>query len=196
MHSSTLGTLPKVYNDARRRAIGKAADGDGAVKIGARMAGNCTTSFAIREGAGSVGSLRAQRPHMSGAQCVFCAFKDPQGGKCRRPPENILCVADAIIRKDRSWPRIIGKRFRVGGSRPVPDIPYIVIPDLIRDDENLKVALSISYLRHSRESGNPERASADPTLGSRFRGNNEDGGMAAPHPMMKALSLLPSGSRK
>ncbi|MCW0199389.1 hypothetical protein, partial [Sphingopyxis sp.] len=36
------------------------------------------------------------------------------------------------------------------------------IPDQVRDDENLKIALSISYLRHSRESGNPERASADP----------------------------------
>ncbi|PQM28673.1 isoleucine--tRNA ligase [Sphingopyxis lindanitolerans] len=31
-----------------------------------------------------------------------------------------------------------------------------------------------NHLRHSRESGNPERASADPTLGSRFRGNDKD----------------------
>ena len=31
-----------------------------------------------------------------------------------------------------------------------------------------------NYLRHSRESGNPEQASADPTLGSRFRGNDKD----------------------
>src|SRR3546814_4521958 len=29
---------------------------------------------------------------------------------------------------------------------------------------------------HSRESGNPERASADPTLDSRFRGNDKGGG--------------------
>ncbi len=31
----------------------------------------------------------------------------------------------------------------------------------------------LSSLRHPRESGDPERASADPTLGSRFRGNDE-----------------------
>src|SRR3546814_10689975 len=30
------------------------------------------------------------------------------------------------------------------------------------------------HLRHSRESGNPEQASADPTLDSRFRGNDKD----------------------
>src|SRR3546814_17637124 len=29
------------------------------------------------------------------------------------------------------------------------------------------------HLRHSRESGNPEQASADPTLDSRFRGNDK-----------------------
>ena len=31
-----------------------------------------------------------------------------------------------------------------------------------------------NHLRHSRESGDPERASADPTLGSRFRGNDKE----------------------
>src|SRR3546814_3198175 len=31
-----------------------------------------------------------------------------------------------------------------------------------------------NYLRHPRESGDPERASANPTLDSRFRGNDED----------------------
>ncbi|MGN6288564.1 MAG: isoleucine--tRNA ligase [Sphingopyxis terrae] len=31
-----------------------------------------------------------------------------------------------------------------------------------------------NYLRYPRESGDPERASADPTLGSRFRGNDKD----------------------
>jgi hypothetical protein len=83
------------------------------------------------------------------------------------------------------------------GSGPI----FIVIPDLIRDpfpqrrmnESRIKSGMTKVYwrqvsgsfhpqLRHSRESGNPGRASADPTLGSRFRGNDKDLGTSAPHP--------------
>src|SRR3546814_6242123 len=57
-------------------------------------------------------------PHRRAQIVAFVALRSREAARADRRAKIIACGADEIIRRARSWPRKIGKRFRVrGGGR-------------------------------------------------------------------------------